>query len=76
MHREVTNGGDAAVAVAAAVSGVDPWGEVVRSAEVMVAEGSLAAAGAARVATGVEEAAAEMADPAASESIRRLSSHI
>ena len=58
------------------MSGVVPWGEVVRSAEVMVAEGSLAAAGAARVATGVEEAAAEMADPAASESIRRVSSHI
>ena len=72
----MTNVGDAAVAVAGAVSRVDPMGEVVMSVEAMVAEDSLAAAGAARAATGVEEAAAEMADPAASESIRRLSSHI
>ena len=82
----VTNGGDAAVAVAAAVSGVDPRGlqvedtaegEVVRSAEVMVAEGNLVAAGAARAATRAEEAAAEVAEPAASESTRRkLMGHI
>ena len=80
----VTNGGDAAVVVAAAVSGVDPRGlqvegtaegEVVRLVEVMVAEGnSAAAAGAARdttAATRVEEAAAEEAEPVASENTRR-----
>ena len=73
----MTNAEDAAVAVAGAVSRVDPMGEVVMSVEAMVAEDSLAAAGAARAATGVEEAAAaEMADPAASEGTRRLSSHI
>ena len=73
----MTNVGDAAVAVAGAVSRVDPMGEVVMSVEAMVAEDSLAAAGADRAATGVEEAAAaEMADPAASEGTRRLSSHI
>ena len=73
----MTNAGDAAVAVAGAVSRVDPMGEVVMSVEAMVAEDSLAAAGADRAATGVEEAAAaEMADPAASEGTRRLSSHI
>ena len=73
----MTNAGDAAVAVAGAVSRVDPMGEVVMSVEAMVAEDSLAAAGADRAATGVEEAAAaEMADPAASEDTRRLSSHI
>ena len=61
------------MAVAGAVSRVDPMGEVVMSVEAMVAEDSLAA----RAATGVEEAAAaEMADPAASEGTRRLSSHI
>ena len=73
----MTNAGDAAVAVAGAVSRVDPMGEVVMSVEAMVAEDSLAAAGADRAATGVEEAAAaEMADPVASEGTRRLSSHI
>ena len=73
----MTNAGDAAVAVAGAVSRVDPMGEVVMSVEAMAAEDSLSAAGAARAATGVEEAAAaEMADPAASEGTRRLSSHI
>ena len=73
----MTNAGDAAVAVAGAVSRVDPMGVVVMSVEAMVAEDSLAAAGADRAATGVEEAvAAEMADPAASEGTRRLSSHI
>ena len=59
------------MAVAAAVSGVDPWGEVVRSVEVMVAEGNSTAAGAARAATRVEEAAAEEAEPVASENTRR-----
>ena len=76
----MTNGGDAAVVVAAAVSGVDPRGlqvedtaegEVVRSVEVMVAEGNSTAAGAARAATRVEEAAAEEAEPVASENTRR-----
>ena len=72
----MTNGGDAAVAVAAAASGVDPRGlelqaedtvegEAVRTEEVMVAEGTSAVA--AGAAADTMAATREGAEPAAAD---------
>ena len=65
---------EVAAAVAGAESRADPTREVAMAVEAMVAEGSLAATGADRAVTGVDEAAAaEVAVPAASESTRKSS---